>query len=83
MSGQEEAVDDCDMMEEEADGGVLGSCFPEMRLNNVKKIQGLQMEYGDTFRDELLRLLSSYRCPRYLFPPSRRNNLSLGVLSRM
>ena len=31
--------------------------FPEMRLNNVKKFQGLQMEYGDTFRDELLRLL--------------------------
>ena len=31
VSGQEEAVEDCDMMEDEAEGGVRGNCFPVMR----------------------------------------------------
>ena len=44
VSGHEEAVEDCDMTEDEAEGGVRASCFPA-RINNVTKILRLETDY--------------------------------------
>ena len=63
VSGHEEAVEVCDITEDEAEGGVRASCFPA-RSNNVTMLQRFWVLRRITLRNELLRLLWSYRRPR-------------------
>ena len=76
VSGHEEAVEDCDMTEDEAEGGVRASCFPA----RLKMLQRFWIFRRITFRNELLRLLRCHRRPRKLFPRNGRNDLGLGIL---